>query len=462
MVAWTSLGNELNAPEAKSTIAGQISKSSMIEGTNHSEKALRILSLCICSSILDGMKKALVVTAIACMASGLVGQSTQLGSQQARPDNKVSWSGRGDLDTSIGVAIAMLEKKDYRAFILDVADRNESAKMKRDGVDKAAEDVAKEKAAFLLGILRKIRGSRPKLVGDTATYRYSKEKDLVWVKDDGVWYIRIGSPLREWTEDKHGHRIWKPWPAPMCKKCDGTGVSRCKTCAGRVAVSWQCPECRFQVSRPRGLFDAGPGQVVSSRKCGACAGKGVRPDPLDKALCAACQGRVVLSCTVCLGKGINEEAGDVPVAKCEACDGAGSFACILCDGVGLIDTIRVWPTLREANQRDLRTALEACHAAFLHVGEINKSDSSVTIQARLRTLGRAYKAMQRYCKVLRPMSVRVSKHVQKMHVRGKRAGRSEAGEEAFSMLAQNLSRYLAHQEAVLEIAIKRLLHPAEK
>ena len=167
------------------------------------------------------MKKALVVTAIACMAYGLVGQSTQLGSQQTRPDNKVSWSGRGDLDTSIGVAIAMLEKKDYRAFLLEVADRKESAKMKRDGVDKAAEDFAKEKAAFLLGILRKIRGTRPELVGDTATYRYSKEKDLVWVKDDGVWYITIGSPLREWTEDEHGHRIWKPWPAPMCK---GTGV----------------------------------------------------------------------------------------------------------------------------------------------------------------------------------------------------------------------------------------------
>ncbi len=98
---------------------------------------------------------------------------------------------RGDLDSSIAIAIRMLEEKDYREFLEEFVAPDDRAHFEADGgLEKILPEFADDKADKLLQILKKTQGRTPRREENRAVFDSPRSKEVTWVLDHGRWYIK--------------------------------------------------------------------------------------------------------------------------------------------------------------------------------------------------------------------------------------------------------------------------------
>lgn len=102
------------------------------------------------------------------------------------------------LKTAVAQAIAMLEAKEYVPFIRRYVRPADMDALLKDcqTVEQCAAAFAEEKAGRLLGVLKKIKGRKPKMNKQehTATFAIpgatGGKSQIIWEQVAGVWYIR--------------------------------------------------------------------------------------------------------------------------------------------------------------------------------------------------------------------------------------------------------------------------------
>jgi hypothetical protein len=87
----------------------------------------------------------------------------------------------------------MLERQQYRAFLEEFVAPEDRPRFDREGgLDKIAVEFAKGKAQRLLAMLRAVQHKAPRREDNRAIYEGDEDspKDLVWVLENGAWYIK--------------------------------------------------------------------------------------------------------------------------------------------------------------------------------------------------------------------------------------------------------------------------------
>jgi hypothetical protein len=241
------------------------------------------------------------------------------------------------------------------------------------------------------------------------------------------------------TDDK-GLTQWDEHKPEKCPTCSGTGKAKCTTCVRMPEENTICPECKRNKDR----------EVV----CRACAGTGAMPDPLEKALCPACQAASFLLCMICHGGGQLKIDKAKQWSACPGCRSEGGYKCVVCNGTRLVEVAGVKPSLKDANAAALAKAIATTDqalrdlSAFSPAGGDKARKEVKTLAKILETAGSAHPSLKRTVKPLED-------YMGKIFAGTNFQGHEEHEAEAMNLVKANSEYYLKHQKRMLELAHKR-------
>lgn len=240
--------------------------------------------------------------------------------------------------------------------------------------------------------------------------------------------------------DDKGLTQWDAHKADKCPNCNGTGKTKCGTCARFADDAKNCPECKRTPER----------EIA----CRSCAGTGTFPDPLEKVLCPSCDAAAFLLCMVCGGGGQLKVDKAKQWSDCPGCRGAGGFKCTTCNGTRLVEPAALKPSLKEAPVAAIDKAMAATEQAMKELGEFTPAGGDKA-RKEVKALSKTFDTVGSVYPPLKRMTKALDDYMGKTYNGANFQGHEE--HEAHAMLTQKdgALQYLKHQKRMLELAKKR-------
>ncbi|MCB9876091.1 MAG: hypothetical protein H6835_00685 [Planctomycetes bacterium] len=244
---------------------------------------------------------------------------------------------------------------------------------------------------------------------------------------------------RATKKDENGKLQWDEHKEVQCSSCKGTGKVKCTTCESYPDEATKCPDCGRKE----------PHEAV----CHTCAGLGKFPDPLEQAMCPACLGAGYTVCGFCPGSGILKYPGNPKWANCVSCRGDGFKECAVCKGKRLVDSVKLKPSLAEADGPALKKALTATADLLEKVQAFKTTEK---YRDDVKVLEKFFKAGEKLWPCFKQLSSVLDWRMKGVYASSQYQGMGERIGEVLQSTHGNLEYFLKHQKHVLELAVKRV------
>lgn len=242
--------------------------------------------------------------------------------------------------------------------------------------------------------------------------------------------------------DENGVLQWAEHAKDKCLTCAGTGKMKCMTCTRFFEDAPKCIECQRNKER----------EAV----CRACGGLGHFADPLEKALCACCQGAGFLGCGLCSGGGrIKGEGENDRWNTCPACRGEGGWKCTTCNGERLVVAAQLKPPLKDANEATLSKALATTSEALAAVEKFAPADFPSSRKA-VKDLQKQLKIAQGIYPPLKSAQKTLEDAMNKTYGASGYQNQEEREGALMDTVKSSAVFYLKHQKRMLDLCQKRL------
>ena len=253
-------------------------------------------------------------------------------------------------------------------------------------------------------------------------------------------YVHPEKFERATKADDAGLQQWAEMQEVKCPTCSGTGKLKCMKFARFFDDAPTCSECKRNKER--------------MAVCRACAGLGHFADPLEKALCPACQGMGFLECGLCSGGGRIKGDGD-RWSTCPACRGDGGWKCGGCNGERLVEVAQLKPSLKDANEAALTKALATTNEALAALQKFTPADFPNSRKA-VKDLQKQLKIAQGIYPPLKGTSKALEDAMNKTYGGTQYQNQGEREGAILGTVKNSAEFYLKHQKHMMELCQKRL------
>lgn len=239
--------------------------------------------------------------------------------------------------------------------------------------------------------------------------------------------------------DEAGLVQWDEHAKVECTTCKGKGKMKCITCARFKDEIKTCAECGRNPDR----------ETV----CRACAGLGHFSDPLEKVLCPGCQGAGFLECQQCGGALISFMNDKGKMGDCVVCRGK-VIKCSVCDGKRLVEVATLKPSLRDANAKDLKAAIETTTQLLTALGTFAPKGGE-SFRKEGKELVKHFAIGEKLFAPIKREMKALDDYVSKMGGLSAYQGHEEKEARATAMFKSTAEYYLKHQKRMMELCLKR-------
>ncbi len=241
--------------------------------------------------------------------------------------------------------------------------------------------------------------------------------------------------------DDKGMLQWDTYTPPKCASCAGTGKHKCQTCVRFPEDATFCVECKRTKER--------------EVPCHTCAGTGTLPDPLEKALCPACQGAAFLPCFQCAGSGVLriQGSGDKWL-QCPPCGKTGGWKCVVCNGERVVSITGLKPSLKDANAAALAKAIAATDETLKALSEISPAGGD-RARKEVKAIVKAFEGAGAHFAAVKRTIKAFEDYMNKVYGGSQFVGHEENEAQAMSLVKTNVEYHLKHMKRMMDLAHKR-------
>ena len=248
--------------------------------------------------------------------------------------------------------------------------------------------------------------------------------------------------------DDDGVEQWTEWKGVKGPSCKGTGKSVCVTCARFPKDAKDCPECGRKDDK-----------LLAT--CRVCIGTGELPDPLISVPCAGCMGSGVWVCTVCGGSAKIKVGAAKRWSKCPACRGAGGFPCRGCKGKRVMSGLQLKPTILVAGPDKLKKTIKGLERTAQLFAKFTPIGGTKARKA-VKELTAAFDSAKKMNPAFKDLGKQAKDYMGKIFAGANFQGHEENEQNTMTRIKTHAEYYLKHQARILDLALKRAEHNAEK